>query len=263
MLSILNSIDVYSWCLLISLLLGLCLAAFAGKITWGAKTGRNVDFDDELKVVLGGTLSMLGLLIGFILSFAISGLNTRVVAEENEAIAIGNSFQRTTLLSESQQQKAEIMLQDYLALRISFFETNDDSKRAAIRMESINAQSHMWALISKIAKEKSGSVILSVLNASGELYVSQQKTMSSWRRQIPGVAWVLLVLCAACSNFLIGYNARGSSRGNTLVCIMPVFTALALFMIAEIDVPGKGLIQVSPDNLRALVLTLKHGGLTL
>ena len=118
MLSILNSIDVYSWCLLISLLLGLCLAAFAGKITWGAKTGRNVDFDDELKVVLGGTLSMLGLLIGFILSFAISGLNTRVVAEENEAIAIGNAFQRTTLLSESQQQKAEIMLQDLSLIHI-------------------------------------------------------------------------------------------------------------------------------------------------
>ena len=55
----------------------------------------------------------------------------------------------------------------------------------------------------------------------------------------------------------------GSRGGNTLVCVMPIFTALALFMIAEIDVPGKGIIQVVPDNLRALIVTLEHGGLTL
>lgn len=257
MLSIVNSINVYSWYLLLSMLLGLCLVAFAGKITWGEKIKRNADSDDEIKIVLGGTLSMLGLLMGFILSFAISGLNTRVAAEENETIAIGNAFQRTTLLNESQQEKARKMLRDYLVLRISFFATNDDDQRAAIRVESIEKQSQMWALISKIAKEKPNSVIVTALNASSELYVAQQKTMSSWRHQIPGVAWALLILCAVCSNFLIGYNARGSVGGNTIVCIMPIFTALALFMIAEIDVPGKGLIQVTPDNLRALMLTFE------
>ncbi|KMM83245.1 hypothetical protein SAMN04490203_3038 [Pseudomonas taetrolens] len=263
MRSILYSIDIYSWCLLVSMLLGLCVAAFAGKAVWGRKVAHDSNYDDEIKVVLGGTLSMLGLLIGFILTFAISGLNSRIVAEENETIAIGNAFQHTTLLTESQQAIAEKMLRDYLLLRISFFATNDDDKRAAIRAESIKVQSHMWALISKITKARQGSVIVTVLHASSELYVTQQKTMSSWRHQIPGVAWALLILCAVCSNFLIGYNARGRRGGNTLVCIMPIFTALALFMIAEIDVPGKGLIQVAPDNLRALMLTLDQGGLTL
>lgn len=192
--SILYSVDVNSWYLLVSMLLGLCVAAFAGKMTWGQTVRRDAAFDDELKVVLGGTLSMFGLLMGFILSFAISGLNTRMTAEENEAIAIGNAFQRTTLLSESQQEQAEKMLMDYLAIRISFFATEDDDQRAAIRLDSIKMQSHMWALISNIAKEKPSSVIVTALNATNELYVSQQKTMASWRPQIPGVAWALLIL---------------------------------------------------------------------
>lgn len=263
MLSLLNHTDSYSWLILVAMLLLLCFSAFAGKVVWGSKSVRNPDFDDELKVVLGCILSMFGLLVGFILSFAISGLNSRMTAEENEAIAIGNAFQRTTLLTESQQQKAEAMLQDYLALRIAFFATEDDAKRAAIRMESIKNQSHMWDAISKIAKENPNPVVVTVLNASNELYVAQQKTMSSWRHQIPGVAWALLVLSAVCSNFLIGYNAKGRLGSNMLVCIMPIFTALALFMIAEIDVPGKGLIRVAPDNLQALILTLDQGGLTL
>lgn len=259
--SILHSIDIYSWFLLVTMLLILCVSAFAGKMAWGGKFNHNADFDDELKIVLGCILSMFGLLVGFILSFAISGLNSRVAAEENEAVAIGNAFQRTTLLTESQHDQAEKMLQEYLTLRIAFFATEDDEKRAEIRMESIKMQSYMWILISKIAKDNPNPVIVTVLNASSELYVAQQKTMSSWRHQIPSVAWALLILCAVCANFLIGYNARGKLGGNLLVCIMPVFTALALFMIAEIDVPGKGLIQVTPANLKALISTLEQGGL--
>ena len=262
MLSIFHPIDMYSWLILVSMLLVLCLAAFAGKVVWGGKAVRNADFDDELKVVLGCILSMFGLLVGFILSFAISGLNSRMAAEENEAVAIGNAFQRTTLLTESQQETAEKLLEEYLALRIAFYATDDDAKRADIRMESIKKQAYMWFQISKLAKQNPNPVIVTVLNASSELYVAQQKTMSSWRHQIPVVAWALLVLSAVCSNFLIGYNARGKSGSNVLVCIMPIFTALALFMIAEIDVPGKGLIRVAPDNLNALILTLEQGGLT-
>lgn len=64
-----------------------------------------------------------------------------------------------------------------------------------------------------------------------------------------------------CSNFLIGYNVRGQKGSNRLIFIIPAITALALFMIAEIDVPGKGIIHVSPDNLQALLVTLSHGGL--
>ena len=33
-------------------------------------------------------------------------------------------------------------------------------------------------------------------------------------------------------------------------------------MISEIDVPGKGVIHVTPQNLEALQVTLSKGGLT-
>ncbi|MQT52045.1 hypothetical protein GHO36_08720 [Pseudomonas sp. FSL R10-2398] len=63
MLSIFHPIDMYSWLILVSMLLVLCLAAFAGKVVWGGKAVRSADFDDELKVVLGCILSMFGLLV--------------------------------------------------------------------------------------------------------------------------------------------------------------------------------------------------------
>lgn len=72
--------------------LGLSFSALLGKFTWGRKFEHDAVTEDEIKIVLGATLSLFGLLIGFILSFAIGGYNARVAAEENEAIAIGNAF---------------------------------------------------------------------------------------------------------------------------------------------------------------------------
>ena len=100
MLEIFHSIDLYSWILLVAILVGLSFAAFLGKFSWRPGFAHDAKTEDELKIVLGATLSLFGLLIGFTLSFAISGYNTRMAAEENEAIAIGNAFQRVTLLQQ-------------------------------------------------------------------------------------------------------------------------------------------------------------------
>lgn len=255
------AIDTNSWILLVSIFALLSLAAFLGKFTWNKRFKHDAVAEDELKIVLGATLSLFGLLIGFILSFAIGGYNMRVAAEENEAIAIGNAFQRNSLLKDSHQQQAKALLQDYLSLRTQFFETMNEGQRAQIRRESIRMQTRMWTLVSKIATANPDPVIATALNACNDLYIAQQKTMASWRHHIPGAAWFLLIIFGVCSNFLIGYNIRGQNRRNSLIFIVPFVTALALFLITEIDVPGKGLIHVSPDNLIILRETLSDGGL--
>lgn len=255
-----RTIDSNSWLLLMGIFVSLSLAAFLGKFTWGRKPKRDPINEDGLKIVLGATLSLFGLLLGFILSFAISGYNTRVTAEENEAIAIGNALQRTTLLQAQHQGPAQKMLLDYLQLRIQFFDSSDDEQRAQARLASIRMQTRMWVLISNITKANPDPILTTALNACNDLYTTQQKTMASWRHQIPVAAWVILLVFGLCSNFLIGYNIRGDKH-NALIFITPAVTALALFMIAEIDVPGKGIIHVQPDNLKTISITLAHGGL--
>ncbi len=258
----LDFIDTYSWAMMLSILLVLGASAFLGRFTWARHAQRDAVLDDELKIVLGATLSLFGLLMGFILSIAISGYNTRIAAEENEAIAIGNAFQRTTLLlSDAHKAHAEKLLHDYLNLRIRFFETANEDIQARIRMESIQTQTHMWTLISNIAKQNPNPVMASALNACNDLYTAQQKTMASWRHQIPGAAWVILILFGMCSNFLIGYNMHSKTGSSSLLLVVPAITSLALFMISEIDIPGKGMIHVTPHNLEAVKVTIGEGGL--
>lgn len=247
--------------LMLSTLVLLMGAAFLGKRIGKRRQAQDQPVDDELKIVLGAILSLFGLLVGFTFSFAINGYQARIQAEENEAIAIGNAFQRISVLEEKYQPRAEAMLQDYLTLRIQFFETTDESNRADIRLEAIQLQTHMWKLISQLAQQNPNAVMVTALNASNELYTAQQKTMSSWQRQVPGAAWILLLFFAVCSNFLLGHNIRGIHGNNTIIMLLPALISLALLMISEIDSPGAGIIYVTPENLNALRHTLELGGL--
>ncbi len=242
-------------------LITLSLSALLGKVIWKRKKQENLAEEDELKIVLGAILSLFGLLIGFLLTFAISGYNDRIQAEEDEAVAIGHAFQRSSLLEDKYQIQAEAMLQDYLSLRIQFYESTDNAERANARMASIQLQTKMWLMLSKIAKEEPNSMIVTVLDACNNLYTAQQRTISSWRNQVPFPAWILLIVFALCSNFLIGYNIRGIHGNNSLILLLPILTTLALFMIAEIDVPGEGIIHVTPENLKAVRITVSNGGL--
>lgn len=260
---VLDFADAHSWAMFLLLLVVLAVPAALGRRTWNRHARRNAVVSEDLKIILGATLSLFGLLMGFLLSIAISGYNTRVAAEEDEAIAIGNAFQRTTLLmTVPHQQRAEALLHDYLNQRIRFFQATDHDERSNIRMQSIHAQTAMWTLISQLAKQNPTPVMVSVLNASNDLYTTQQKTMASWRHQVPGAAWAILILFGVCSNFLMGYNLHGRGSNPALLLVVPFITALALFMISEIDIPGRGLIHVTPHNLEAVQTTLQQGGLS-
>ncbi|MCW2255177.1 hypothetical protein M2263_001268 [Providencia alcalifaciens] len=84
--------------------------------------------------------------------------------------------------------------------------------------------------------------------------------MASWRHQITNEAWFLLIFFAISANMLIGFNIRGTKGKNWLILILPSLTTLALFMIAEIDIPGEGVIHVTPNDLISLQEYLFKGG---
>lgn len=254
---LLSLMDAASLQMLLVIFAVLALSAWAGRTVSRKRAGRDASKDEGLKIVLGATLSLLGLLMGFLLSFAISGYNARVSAEENEAIALANAFQRTSLLpAQAVQAQAEDLLQKYLVARVAFYQATDENQLANLRMQSIQLQTKMWAFVSEAAKKAPNPVTMSLVEACNQLYVTQQKTLASWRHQIPAAAWLLLIVFGVCANFLIGYHMGGEDSGLMLLLLVPFVTALALFMIAEIDVPGKGVIRVTPQNLEALSTTL-------
>src|SRR5215470_19417411 len=89
-------------------------------------------------VVEVATLTLLGLIIGFSFSMAISRYDLRKTCEEAEATAIGTAYLRAGLLPAADAAGVRGLLRKYLDLRVAFYQTSN--KRALQQINADTAQ---------------------------------------------------------------------------------------------------------------------------
>ncbi|KFD24783.1 bestrophin-like domain [Yokenella regensburgei] len=241
--------------MLVVLMTGLLLCAFLGR------TSRRAGQDAEAGIVHGAVLSLSGLLIGFAFSISVNGFAAREQAQVREALSAGKAWQYTGLLPEPTRQTARQFLMDWMNDRIHFFrEGTSEGGRIWIQMAQVR-QNRLWQLIEKEAELTPTPAVMSVLTTVSELGMSQQQTRAVWRRQIPDAAWCVLLLFALSASFLAGYRHPRERGMKRVLLFFPVLTAFTLFMIVEIDIPGEGIIRVTPDDLEAMMGTLTGNNL--
>lgn len=234
----------------VMMLCALGLAAYLGQT---ASTLNASHEPGDVTLISGAILSLSGLLIGFMFSLSISGYAARGQAEIREALVISKVWQYTSLQPPGVQKKTKALLRGYLDDRIHFFiEDTGPGRRTWSRLSGEKLY-QLWRRVVLEADLNPTPVMASVLGGYSELSASLQATQADWRRQIPD---------AACASFLSGYQYRGKTGRHVFILLLPGLTALALFMIAEIDLPGEGLIRVTPGELQQLaaLLTSTAGG---
>ena len=232
----------------------LWLAAQFG-IWLGRKRGLQEAEREDFAVVEAATLTLLGLIIGFSFSMAMTRYDQRKNYEEAEANAIGTEYLRTELLPAADQAAAQALLRKYLALRIDFYQRRDAEDLERINAETSRVQDQLWAAVRNPAVAQ--PTVVAGLAASGmnDVINSQGYTQAAWWNRIPTAAWVFMVLIAICANVMIGYGARNAASEPALLIVLPVIVAIAFLLIGDIDSPGRGLIRIVPQNLIALSKT--------
>lgn len=235
----------------------LVSASYFGNYMFQKHHRKDLATDNGITLILGGLLSLLALIISFSLNTSINGYNARQENERNEAILIGNAFQYNDLLPEPDKAIANRLLAKYLDARINFYNSGFSEKRIYWKNLSLDKHLQLWNIgIKNVEKESSSSNIV-VINKYSDLYVSHEKTNSIWNKQVPSLTWYLLILLAVSSCGFIGYSMKGTHNRNLLIIATPFFIAFALFIIADIDIPGEGIIHVTPVNLVNLKMTLR------
>src|SRR5215475_13079695 len=101
---------------------------------------------DNFGVVLGATLTLLGLLIGFSFSMAVSRYDQRKNYEEAEANAIGTAFLRADLLSTEDAAKVRQLLRVYVERRIDFYRGNKTTS-PSIGNDLKTVQDELWSTV--------------------------------------------------------------------------------------------------------------------
>src|SRR6202007_448031 len=81
---------------------------------------------EDYAIVLGATLTLLGLIIGFTFSMATTRYDLRKSLEAAEANAIGTEYSRLNFLPADQAEPLRTLMRRYIDLRIQFYSANSE-----------------------------------------------------------------------------------------------------------------------------------------
>jgi predicted membrane protein len=214
------------------------------------------DLRHDLDVVVGATLTLLGLIIGFTFSMAVSRYDQRKNDEEAEANAIGTEYVRANLLPDTDATRVRALLRDYLDQRILFYQSENEKQLGQINRATAQLQTDLWSALLAPAAARPTPVLTLALSGMNDVLNSQGYTQAAWWNRIPAAAWVLMITIAICANMMFGYGARRRKAGAIHMLVLPLVLSIAFFLIADIDSPRRGVIRVSPQNLISLARSL-------
>jgi hypothetical protein len=237
--------------------MGLWLSARIGASFLRRQRNLEEDIREDFGVILAATLTLLALLIGFSFSMATSRYDQRKTYEEAEANAIGTEYVRADLFPAADAEKVRVLLRSYLDQRILLYRTHNEQQIRQINTRTAQLQAELWsAVLAPAAAQPTSMMVALAVSGMNDVLNSQGYTQAAWWNRIPNAAWGLMAVIAICCNLLVGYGSRNVTAQAKLLLVLPFLVSIAFLLIADIDSPRHGLINVIPENLISLAESL-------
>jgi hypothetical protein len=240
-------------------ILAFVVLSIAARLGTAASKRRRFDNSthEDFSVIQAATLTLLGLIIGFTFSMAISRYDVRKAYEEEEANAIGTEYARASLLPAADAEKVRGLLAQYLDQRIRLYRTHDAQGLRALEAETSRQQDALWVAVLAPAAAQPTPVVALAVSGMNDVLNAQGYMQAAWRNRIPVAAWVLLFMVGVCGTFMVGYGTRSARMRGVLQLLLPLVLALSFMLIADIDSPRGGFVHVDPINLRTLATSIQ------
>jgi uncharacterized membrane protein (Fun14 family) len=235
----------------------LALSGWFGAAVLGVRRDPAEEIQDDYQMILAATLTLLGLIIGFSFSMAISRYDQRKNLEEEEANAIGTAYVRADLLPAAEAARVRALLKEYVDVRMQFYSTRDGEQLGGVAERRAKLQAELWAAVQGPAAAQPTAVAALVVKGMNDVLNAQGYTQAAWWNRIPHAAWLLMMIIAICSNVLLGYGVHPTKAARRLLLVMPLVVSISFLLIADIDSPRGGVIHVNPQNLKNLAESLR------
>jgi len=232
----------------------LLLIVLTGTASFGSFVLRRLrplpdESRDDFSVVQTATLTLFALLIGFTLSMAVGRYDQRKNLEEEEANAIGTEYLRADLLDDARAAEVKALLREYVALRVSAYQSRDTATLAKIETRTAELEDRMWKSVRDAARATPSPVTALAVAGMNDVINAHGYTVAAWRNRVPAAAWALMIIIAIFSSLLQGYGLHDKAVKVALLLVLPLTAALSLSLIADVDSPRWGVIRVSPQNM--------------
>ena len=236
---------------------GLAFSTWIGVFLARNRCDVGAEVHEDFGVVLGATLTLLALLVGFTFSMALGRYDQRKNYEEEEANTIGTEYARAGLLPAADAAKVRALLLKYLDQRILFYSTRDEQQFLQIDAQTAKLQAELWSAVQAPAVAQPTPVHALAVAGMNDVLNRQGYTQAAWWNRIPIAAWSLMAAIAICSSAMVGFGARNAKAESRLLLILPLVISIAFFLIGDLDSPRGGLIRVIPQNLLSLAQSLR------
>src|SRR5262245_37604362 len=229
-------------------------AAVLGATAIGVFLGHRAHhLSDTLKepfgVLQAALLGVVGLILAFGLSLAVTRYEDRRDAVVDEANAIGTTFLRAQTLPEPMRSRSLALLDTYTesAVNLTNYIPGSSQELATIDREEA-LQRRLWNLNARaLALEPIDSAPRLYEETLNEMFDAQGARVAGLNNRVPNAVLFLEVLGAALALGLLGAYLAIVGRGVVAVSLAAVLVTMLLFVICDLDRPTRGPIQV-PDT---------------
>ena len=201
-------------------------------------------------------LGLMALLLGFTFSMALSKFETRRQVIIEEGNDIGTAVLRADLFPDSIRTLLRVDFKEYVEARISYYDAGVDADKIDSALKKTNFYSgRLWKRAAMLAQDDryraSNLQMIPALNSMIDIVSVRE---SGRKAKVPPFILTMLLILTLISSFLVGYGYKGRRRNLVMTCMFSLMTAIALYLILELDRPRSGMLNVGAAEEQVMAL---------
>lgn len=208
----------------------------------------------------GAVFALLGLLLAFTFSGAVSRFEDRRALTLDETNAIGTAYLRLDLLPAETQPGLRVLFRDYVQARLDTYVKVGSPASLAALERSQALQLQIWENAVAAMKLSGNAAVLSqVTGALNEMFDMATSQFAVIYAHPPLVIYLILFVMACISALLAGVGLAARQVPWLQVTIFALALAITVYVILDLEYPRLGLIRVdaSDELLRGVLRSMQ------
>ncbi len=225
----------------------LLVGAFGRYLGKRRSTQCGTDAKSFAMTILGASLGLMGLILGFTFSMAVNRYNDGKALVASEANAVGTAYLRSKTLPKFEQQQTQAVFEKYADTLLAHYALTPDMHAFNESLKAIQVvQSELWSQAKLLAERNPQMVPTGIyLQALNEMFDRASDREQFIRHRVPEVIFGLLGISALLTMGLSGYvSGLSEGRGLVMTSVFSLLIVMVIGIIIDLDRPRRGLIQV-------------------
>ncbi|HKR15422.1 MAG TPA: hypothetical protein VJT15_25370 [Pyrinomonadaceae bacterium] len=205
--------------------------------------------ESPLGGMVGATLGLLAFMLAFTFGLAGSRFEDRRQVVLSEANAIGTTYLRAAMLPDPMRTEAQQLLREYVDVRLAGVAQPDNLAQAIAQSEELH--NRLWSVaVAAAEKDRTAITGLFIQSLNEVIDLHATRIMAGVRSRVPAVIWIVLFLLLVLGMTMIGYHVGlTNSRRSIAVIIVVIGFSSVLYVIADLDRAGQGMLRVSQQSM--------------